>query len=52
MDYNRLKLIGEGLSRAGNILFDYKSDGYELDKDQYPHDAQSIYIHLIDERIR
>lgn len=39
---NRLKLIGEGLPMAGNITFDYKYDGYELDTIQYPHDAESV----------
>ncbi|XP_037044151.1 uncharacterized protein LOC119080050 [Bradysia coprophila] len=48
---NRVKLIGEGLPMAGNITFDYKFDGYELDTIQYPHDAESLYIKLIDERV-
>lgn len=48
---NRLKLIGEGLSVAGNITFDYKFDGYELDRTNYPHDKRSRYIHNIDERV-
>ncbi|KAG4073888.1 hypothetical protein HA402_014093 [Bradysia odoriphaga] len=48
---NRVKLIGEGLLTAGNITFDYKFDGYELDTIQYPHDAESFYIKLIDERV-
>lgn len=48
---NRLELIGEGLPTAGNISFDYKFDGYELDTIQYPHDPDSLYIKLIDERV-
>ena len=48
---NRVKLIGEGLSEAGNITFDYKFDGYELDRITYPHDKQSHYIYNIDRRV-
>lgn len=48
---NREKLIGEGLPTAGNITFDYKFDGYELDMIEYPHDDESYYIKLIDERV-
>ena len=48
---NRVKLIGEGLSTAGNIKFDYKFDGYELDDITYSHDPQSLYIHQIDQRV-
>ena len=48
---NRLKLIGEGSAKAGNITFDYKYDGYELDEITYPHDAEKLYIHHIDQRV-
>ena len=48
---NRLKLIGEGLSEAGKIQFDYKSDGYELDLVKYPHDPEKFHMHQIDERV-
>ena len=48
---NRLKLIGEGLAKAGNITFDYKYDGYELDQTTYRHDAEKLYIHHIDQRV-
>ena len=48
---NRLKLIGEGLKEAGNITFNYHADGYELDQNEYPHDNESNYIHLIDNRV-
>lgn len=48
---NRLKLIGEGLENAGNISFDYKFDGYELDRVTYPHDKKSLYIYNIDQRV-
>jgi predicted AlkP superfamily pyrophosphatase or phosphodiesterase len=48
---NRVKLIGEGLLEAGNITFDYKFDGYELDRITYPHDKQSRYIYNIDQRV-
>jgi hypothetical protein len=48
---NRVKLIGEGLPTAGNIMFDYKFDGYELNEKVYPHDSKSHYIHNIDQRV-
>jgi predicted AlkP superfamily pyrophosphatase or phosphodiesterase len=48
---NSVKLIGERLSTAGNIIFDYKFDGYELDQQTYPHDSAKRYIHNIDERV-
>ena len=48
---NRTKLAGEGLAAAGNIHFDFKLDGLELDTLNYPHDENSNYIHLIDEKI-
>jgi len=48
---NRTKLIGEGLPAAGNIQFDYKFDGYELDTVAFPHDKLSNYTHLIDDHV-
>ncbi len=48
---NRTRLIGEGMSEAGNIMLDYKFDGLELDTAAYPHDDQSDYIHQIDEAV-
>lgn len=48
---NRTKLVGESMDITGNIHFDYKADGYELDTVAYPHDKQSLYIHNIDEKV-
>ncbi|CAF2716886.1 unnamed protein product [Rotaria sp. Silwood2] len=48
---NRIKLIGEGLVTAGNITFDYKFDGYELDQITYPHDLDDHFIFDIDQRV-
>ena len=48
---NRTKLVGEGLPAAGNLKFDYKADGYELDTVAYPHDKQSLYTHAIDDKV-
>jgi predicted AlkP superfamily pyrophosphatase or phosphodiesterase len=48
---NRTKLVGEGLPQTGNIDIDYASDGYELDTIAFPHDNESGYIHLIDEKV-
>jgi hypothetical protein len=48
---NRTKLVGESLPAAGNLKFDYKFDGYELDTVAYPHDKASLYTHAIDDRV-
>ena len=48
---NRTKLVGEGLPAAGNVQFDYKFDGYELDTVAFPHDKRSLYTHAIDEKV-
>ncbi|MEO7393626.1 MAG: alkaline phosphatase family protein [Chitinophagaceae bacterium] len=48
---NRTKLVGEAMLKAGNIRFDYKVDGLELDTINYPHDENSNYMHLIDEKV-
>lgn len=48
---NRTKLVGSEVQAAGNIQPDYHFDGLELDTINYPHDNQSRYIHLIDERV-
>ncbi|CAF2412734.1 unnamed protein product [Rotaria sp. Silwood2] len=48
---NRIKLVGEGLSHAGGVSFDYRFDGYELDQIAYPHDSEDYYIYHIDERV-
>jgi predicted AlkP superfamily pyrophosphatase or phosphodiesterase len=48
---NRVKLIGEGLSEAGNIIFDYKFDGYELNLTNYSNDTLDLYIRDIDQRV-
>ncbi|MCK6616131.1 MAG: alkaline phosphatase family protein [Cyclobacteriaceae bacterium] len=48
---NRTKLIGEGLEAAGNFKFDYAFDGFELDENQFPHDADKQYIFDIDENV-
>lgn len=46
---NRTKLVGESLPATGNIMFDIKYDGYELDTITYPNDTTSIRMHNIDE---
>jgi hypothetical protein len=48
---NRTKLIGDGLSQAGNIRIDYAFDGFELDEEKFPHDAGKRYIFDIDEHV-
>ncbi len=48
---NRTKLVGEGMPEAGNVRFDFKLDGLELDTINYPHDDNSNYMHRIDERV-
>ncbi|RYY25144.1 MAG: alkaline phosphatase family protein [Sphingobacteriaceae bacterium] len=48
---NRTKLIGDGISAAGNISPDFFADGYELDTLKFPHDKAGNYMHLIDEQV-
>lgn len=48
---NRTKLTGDAMPETGNISFDYKLDGLELDTLNYPHDARRDFMHRIDERI-
>jgi hypothetical protein len=48
---NRTKLVGEGMAEAGNIHFDYKVDGLELDTINYPQDTNRDFMHRIDEKI-
>ncbi len=48
---NRTRLIGEDLPQTGFLKMDYKFDGYELDKERFPHDDQSVYINRIDEEV-
>lgn len=48
---NRTKLIGENLPQTGFLKMDYKFDGYEIDKERFPHDDQSVYINRIDEEV-
>jgi predicted AlkP superfamily pyrophosphatase or phosphodiesterase len=48
---NRTKLIGENLPQTNHLKMDYKFDGYELDKERFPHDDKSVYINRIDEEV-
>ena len=48
---NRTKLLGENLPQTGYLKLDRAVDGLELDTLRYPHDAQSDYIHQIDQRV-
>jgi hypothetical protein len=48
---NRTKLLGENLPQTDNLKLDRSVDGLELDTLRYPHDAQSDYIHQIDQQV-
>ena len=48
---NRTKLLGENLPQTRHLKLDYSFDGYELDKQRFPHDPQSAYINRIDEEV-
>lgn len=39
---NRTKLLGEGLKETGKLKLDFAFDGYELDKDRFPHTHYSF----------
>ena len=48
---NRTKLLGENLPQTGYLKLDRAVDGLELDTLGYSHDAQSDYIHQIDQQV-
>jgi predicted AlkP superfamily pyrophosphatase or phosphodiesterase len=48
---NRTVLLGEGLAAAGNLTLDHAVDGFEIDTVAYPHDKESRYIRVIDDRV-
>lgn len=48
---NRTVLLGEGLKETSGLKLDISVDGLELDKDRFPHDGESQYIHQIDEYV-
>ncbi|MFK8021033.1 MAG: alkaline phosphatase family protein [Pseudomonadales bacterium] len=48
---NRTILVGDGLEQAGGVKIDYGFDGFELDKQRFPHDLMSGYIRDIDELV-
>ena len=48
---NRTKLLGENLPQTNFLQLDRSVDGLELDTLRYPHDAQSDYIHQIDQQV-
>jgi hypothetical protein len=48
---NRTKLLGENLPETNYLKLDFKIDGFELDKQRFPHDGQSEYINKIDEEV-
>lgn len=48
---NRIVLLGEGLKETNALKLDISVDGLELDKERFPHDDESQYIHKIDEYV-
>lgn len=48
---NRTKLLGENLPQTNFLQLNQSLDGLELDTLRYPHDAQSDYIHRIDQKV-
>ena len=48
---NRTKLLGDNLPQTNFLRLNQSLDGLELDTLRYPHDSQSDYIHLIDQRV-
>ena len=48
---NRTKLVGEGLAQTGNIRFDYKFDGLELDTLKFPHGKDRKFMSDIDQAV-
>lgn len=48
---NRTRLVGDAFAATGNIAFDYKFDGLELDTINYPHDDERAFMHRIDAKV-
>jgi len=48
---NRTKLLGHGLTAAGNFKVDSYFDGYELDTVRFKHDKQRTFMNKIDEQV-
>lgn len=48
---NRTKLIGEGLTEAGDINMDISYDGFELDTLAFPHREDGSHVQDIDEHV-
>jgi predicted AlkP superfamily pyrophosphatase or phosphodiesterase len=48
---NRTKLLGDGLSVAGNFKVDISYDGYELDTVNFKHDKLRDFMNKIDEQV-
>lgn len=48
---NRTKLVGDGLSAAGDVKLDYSYDGLELDKEKFPHTNDRTFMFNIDEAV-
>ena len=48
---NRTVLLGDGLPAAGGNKLDYYFDGFELDEQRFPHDANKKYMQQIDQLV-
>jgi predicted AlkP superfamily pyrophosphatase or phosphodiesterase len=48
---NRTKLLGNGLSAAGDFKVDMSFDGYELDTLKFKHDKARDFMNKIDEQV-
>lgn len=48
---NRTKLVGDGLAQTNYLKVDYRADEFETDTIHFPHDKESQYMHLIDEKV-
>lgn len=48
---NRTKLVGDNMPETGNIPFDIKYDGYELDTVKFPQDAGRDFMEKIDDLV-
>ena len=48
---NRTVLLGEGLESNDNLKIDYVYDGYDLDKEHYPHKEKDLHVFDYDEAV-
>jgi hypothetical protein len=48
---NRTVLLGEGKPETGDLVIDYVRDGYDLDRENFPHREKDLHVFDYDEKV-